>query len=558
MASTLIIYEGNGTTTDFAVPFDYLKKTFVRVTLGTTILTGGDYGDTGADYYFLDKTNIRLKKAPATGESLTVRRYTSATERVVTFKDASILKATDLDTSQLQSFHIAEEARDILNDSLSINREGNWDAKGHRIINVGDPVADTDAVNLAYYKKDADKVQANRDEVAKLHEEVTEMHSDITELEVSAKESAATAKASAGTAVSAQSAIEIMHQSVEAMHQSTQTLEASAKVSEANAKISEDNAKTSEENAKASEEVVVATGAKVDTQYKDIVERSDRVEEIGGALEPIAPEIKIVADNIDHVVTDSSNIEAIKIVGGDLEGSFSGLNIEDFGYITDPPATSTTITGGNIKIVADNIDLIRKVAALEPQFDTVVNSVETVTNLTNQATQSAKDALTSANSAAQSATSAQRSAEEAEDSANSAASSATEANTYATNAKNSATSSQESAVTATNQATAAKSSADSAKIAKDDAETFKNRALEESAKANDSAISAQKYAEEAKGYADQASSGQLQADWAETDTTAKTYIKNKPVVDVTKAYVDDEIGKVVSTIEGPIDYGYIK
>ena len=157
MASTIIIYEGDGTRTDFTIPFDYLKKAFVTVRLGpVNTLTGGDYGDTGSDYYFLDKTTIRLKVAPASGESLTIRRYTSATERVVTFKDASILKATDLDTSQVQAFHIAEEGRDAINDAIIGDKEGNWDAKGHRIINVGDPIKDNDAVNLEYYKKDAE------------------------------------------------------------------------------------------------------------------------------------------------------------------------------------------------------------------------------------------------------------------------------------------------------------------------------------------------------------------------------------------------------------------
>ena len=128
MASTIIIYEGDGTTTDFTVPFDYLKKSFVTVRLGTgNTLTGGDYGDTGSDYYFLDKTTIRLKVAPASGESLTIRRYTSATERVVTFKDASILKATDLDTSQVQALHIAEEGRDI----RGISQRGDHRRSGH-------------------------------------------------------------------------------------------------------------------------------------------------------------------------------------------------------------------------------------------------------------------------------------------------------------------------------------------------------------------------------------------------------------------------------------------
>lgn len=63
MASTIIIYTGDGTRTDFTIPFDYLKKSFVTVRLDpSTTLTGGDYGDTGSDYYFLDKTTIRLKE----------------------------------------------------------------------------------------------------------------------------------------------------------------------------------------------------------------------------------------------------------------------------------------------------------------------------------------------------------------------------------------------------------------------------------------------------------------------------------------------------------------
>ena len=159
MASTIIIYEGDGTTVDFTVPFDYLKKTFVKVTLNNADLKGGDYGDTSVDYYFLDDTTARLKTAPASGSELTIRRYTSATDRVVTFKDASILKATDLDTSQLQAFHIAEEARDIINDALVKDRDGNWDAKGNRIVNVGDPVDENDAMTYGFYLKDKENVK---------------------------------------------------------------------------------------------------------------------------------------------------------------------------------------------------------------------------------------------------------------------------------------------------------------------------------------------------------------------------------------------------------------
>lgn len=155
MASTIAFYTGDGATTDFTVPFDYLAKKFVRVSLGVTILKGGDYGDTSKDYYFLDKTKVRLKVPPHEGEVLTIRRYTSATDRVVSFKDASVLKATDLDVSSVQTIHIAEEARDIINDALIKDKGGNWDAKGNRIVNVGTPVADSDAVTYGVYKTDA-------------------------------------------------------------------------------------------------------------------------------------------------------------------------------------------------------------------------------------------------------------------------------------------------------------------------------------------------------------------------------------------------------------------
>ena len=152
MASTIIIYQGDGNTTSFTIPFDYLKKTFVKVFLDTsTELKGGSSSDTTADYYFKDATTIQLTKiVPTSTQTITIRRYTSATERVASFRDGSVLYAKDLDTSQVQAFHIAEEGRDILNDSLTVDRNGNWDAKNKRITRVGNPVETTDAVNKKY------------------------------------------------------------------------------------------------------------------------------------------------------------------------------------------------------------------------------------------------------------------------------------------------------------------------------------------------------------------------------------------------------------------------
>lgn len=274
MAYTIAFYTGDGATTDFTVPFDYLAKKFVRVSLGVTILKGGDYGDTSKDYYFLDKTKVRLKVPPQEGEVLTIRRYTSATDRVVSFKDASVLKATDLDVSSVQTIHIAEEARDIINDALIKDKEGNWDAKGNRIVNVGTPVADSDAVTYGVYKTDAKGAyQAKLDaEAARDAAKVSETNAKASEVNAKEQVSLATQQATLATtkASEAEDSATSASQSATAASASAKNASASAstattqatnasnsakaaKLSEDNADLSKTAAGSSEANARASE-----------------------------------------------------------------------------------------------------------------------------------------------------------------------------------------------------------------------------------------------------------------------------------------------------------------
>ncbi|ARM69656.1 tail fiber protein [Pseudomonas phage KNP] len=150
---TVRTYALDGTKKDFTIPFEYLARKFVVVTLiGATrrelILN--------TEYRFTTNTTITTNKAwgPADNfDLIEIRRLTSATERLVDFADGSILRAYDLNISQVQSLHIAEEARDLTADTIGVNNDGDLDARARKIVNLADGVNDGDAVNLRQQKQ---------------------------------------------------------------------------------------------------------------------------------------------------------------------------------------------------------------------------------------------------------------------------------------------------------------------------------------------------------------------------------------------------------------------
>lgn len=337
MADTIANYTGNGTQTDFVVPFDYLKKSFVHVYVdnGLTLLTGGDYGDTGAGYYFLDDTTIRLKTAPAEGEGIVVRRYTSATERIVSFEDASILKATDLDMSQLQSFHIAEEARDNVKDAMLRDDEGNWDAQNSRIVNVADPVDDQDAMTLGYYKNDKQSVIDLKNETKGYRDEALGFRNEAEEIK--------------------------------------------------------DTAEGYKDDAEESKNLAKDWAIKMDGKVVEEGEEIDYSAKYWAkSVAKMGEAAKVVADNIEDVNTVADNIDDVNTVAGDLEGSFKHPQFTDMGRVGTGETEEIGITGGNIRTVADNIEDVNSVAgaiedgSLQIAIDSVPVTVENV-RLSNEA-----------------------------------------------------------------------------------------------------------------------------------------------------------------------------
>ena len=491
MASTIANYQGNGSTTDFNVPFDYLAKKFVKVTVDSREKLGGDYGDTTKDYFFVDKTTIRFNTAPASGTEIIIRRYTSATDRIVSFKDASVLKAKDLDVSTVQTIHIAEEGRDVINDALIVDKEGNWDARGHRIVNVGGPIDDTDAVNFKFYKDDAMgayqarlKSEASRD-AAKVSE------TNAKTSEVNAKESEDTAKASAGTAVSAAKHADDVKTENQAILEEAQQLQTDIETSESNvyensviatqkadeAKVSERNAKASETNAKTSE----VSAAESATLAKDSADAS------------------------------ASTLVEVKTEGAKQVKSITDTATSEISKITSEGGSQVTrvTTTGNQQVSAVTAEGTKQVNLAKDQVALAVQEVTKAKEQVSLATQQATIAITKAT--------------EAEDSATSASQSATAASSSAKNASASAS-------TATTQATNASNSAKAAKLSEDNAALSKTAAGTSETNAKASEVEATRQADLAKGYAESAAGGQINSDWAETDVKSKAFIKNKPTL----------------------------
>lgn len=140
------------TTKVYPFNFDYLKKEFVKVAMRDALTGVLSYLTFGVDYKVINKTIELLPTVtPIVDNKIRIERKTSTTEKIVTYIDASVLKAQELDLSQLQQLHILEELNDyIVENSMTVDLNGLWDAHGKRITNLGTPVDPNDAITKAY------------------------------------------------------------------------------------------------------------------------------------------------------------------------------------------------------------------------------------------------------------------------------------------------------------------------------------------------------------------------------------------------------------------------
>ena len=141
MPYSYVVYTGNGSTTQFAITFPYIRKEHVKVYV--------NYVDTA--YTYVNDTTVQLAAAPASPLRVEVRRVTPLANVLVDYTDGSTLVAADLDTSNLQSLYNEQELDDnqkrgiFVDDATGLITAGN-----QRITNVANPVNAQDAATKTY------------------------------------------------------------------------------------------------------------------------------------------------------------------------------------------------------------------------------------------------------------------------------------------------------------------------------------------------------------------------------------------------------------------------
>jgi len=140
MANSYVEYTGNGSTTAYAIPFDFIDSTHVTATVNgsaTTITIAG--------------TTATFSSAPADSSTIRITRNSSQTTRLVDYTQPSTLTEEDLDTDSKQAFFISQEAVDTVGETIRKNATtAKWDAVSTAITNVTDPTNDQDAATKAY------------------------------------------------------------------------------------------------------------------------------------------------------------------------------------------------------------------------------------------------------------------------------------------------------------------------------------------------------------------------------------------------------------------------
>ena len=139
--NTFVSFNGNGSTTNFSIPFSYLDQDEVIVTFSGV----GSY-----TYSFTSPNIITVSPALAAGDSVQIKRQTALAAAKVVYSNGSTVSGDQLNTTVNQLLYAVQEFNDVSTSALNQDTDGNWNGLSKRIKSIGSPVLPTDAATKSY------------------------------------------------------------------------------------------------------------------------------------------------------------------------------------------------------------------------------------------------------------------------------------------------------------------------------------------------------------------------------------------------------------------------
>lgn len=250
--ATSITYTADGSQTNFSIPFDYLRPSFVHVAVNDAEVSEG---------FTVSNRGIMFDTAPAKDALVKIYRKTP-TSRLVSWADASILKAIDMTIAEVQQLHILEEASDwSKTNSIVLDEEGNtWQGRNCRMSNIADPTEAQDVVTKHYLDNEEGSFTATMNALkTKTEEAASTAETNAKQARfnaekansaaVSAERDAATALKSANNAKTSETNVNASKEAAQSAATAASNFASAARNSAGEAKTYKDNAKTYMDNA---------------------------------------------------------------------------------------------------------------------------------------------------------------------------------------------------------------------------------------------------------------------------------------------------------------------
>ncbi len=151
MANSIYEATGDGSTTDFTIPYTYLEADDV------TALVGG----VSTSFTFTSSNVVTFASAPANGVTVRIVRNTDLDNLNVTYSDGGALTAQQLNNSNNQLLFGVQEAIDRANESIAVAADGKYDAQTRGIKNLATPTNANDATNKSYVDTSANNAASS-------------------------------------------------------------------------------------------------------------------------------------------------------------------------------------------------------------------------------------------------------------------------------------------------------------------------------------------------------------------------------------------------------------